>query len=215
MNENDLLWWFGVLHTDGYVYKKDDSIRELRLRVGKQSMMMLIKWKSILDSLTEKEHKILKEETYDKRYKKYWTSYSIREGSSSALNELIQKLPTRSLYFNSEFEGWLKEKRIGAYLAGVIDGDGCIQIRKRYFDKGYEKLLKISDKTPQKLFTIQQLLLKNMMPKGYVTEYKNHSDLWIYINKEFEKWLRIKVLPHLTLAHKIERLSSGSLGGEQ
>ena len=212
--ENDLLWWLGVLHTDCYIYKRNGSIRELRLRVSKSSFKMLIKWKRILDVLTRKSHKIHKEENYDKRYNKAWVSFLVREGSKSTLNTLVQKLPIKNFHFNYDFSEWLRERYLGPYLAGVIDGDGCIQIRKRYCDKGYEQLLKIADKTPEKLIMLQQMLLKEGMPKGYITKYKNHSDLWIYISKKFEKWLKINVTPYLTAPHKIQRICSGSLGGE-
>jgi|GEM_PF-1872430 len=176
-------------------------------------MEMLVKWKKIMDVLTEKEHKILKEVNYDRKYKKHWTSYLNREGSKTTLKKLKEKTPNKDFRFNSEFNEWLKQRHAGAYLAGVIDGDGCFQIRKRYSDPGYEKLLKISDKNSEKLLAIQQLLLKNNMPKGYITEYANHSDLWVYINKQFNKWLIANVLPHMTITYKIKKCL-GSPGGE-
>lgn len=109
---------------------------------------------------------------------------------------------------------WLGNKSIGPYIAGVIDGDGCFQIRKRYSDPGHERLLKIADKDPEKLLAIQNLLLKNNMPKGYITEYSNHSDLWIYINKRFNKWLMANVLPHMAITRKKNKCL-GSPGGEK
>jgi hypothetical protein len=194
------------LHTDCYIYKRNGSIRELRLRVGRTSLMMLFKWKGILDFLTGKAHKIHKEGHYDKRFNKTWITFLVREGSKSTLGMLIQKLPVKNFHFDSDFSEWLQGKNLGPYLAGVIDGDGCIQIRKRYCDKGYERLLKIADKTSKKLIMLQQMLLKEGMPKGYITKYKNHNDLWIYINKEFKEWLKINVAPYLTAPHKIQKM---------
>lgn len=211
--DDDLLWWLGVLHTDCYIHKKDGNFKELRLRVGKDSMDMLIKWKTYLDVLTDKEHKIHKENYFDKRTKKISVSYCAREGSRKSLGHLLELIPSKRFHFNSIFASWLQTNSFGPYLAGVIDGDGCFQIRKSNSSSGYQRLLKIADKDSEKLLAIQQLLLKNNMPKGYITEYSNHSDLWIYINKRFNKWLIANVLPHMAITRKKNKCL-GSPGGE-
>jgi len=193
----DLFWLLGVLHTDGYIYRREGKIKELRLRVGLCSFEMLIKWKTILDSLTGKQHKILQENHYDKRYNKTRISLCVRESSKTAIESIIRELPDLSC---------VCEKELGAYLAGIIDGDGCIQIRKRYSDKGYERLIKIVDKDSNKLIRLQNMLINEKLPKGYITNYKGHSDLWIYINKEFNNWLIINVVPHISIRKKLKKL---------
>ena len=197
INQCDLFWFLGVLHTDCYIYRNNGDFRELRLRVGPASVEMLLKWKKILDSLTGKRHNIIKENYYDRRYNKNRISFCVREGSKPVINNLIIGLPITDS---------MSEEDLGAYLAGVIDGDGCVQIRKRYSDRGYEKLIKIAGENSEKLMGLQELLLKESLPKGYITSYKNHSDLWIYINKEFDKWLRINTIPHISITSKLLKL---------
>jgi len=204
IEEVDILWWFGVLQTDCYIHKKNGKIIELRLLVGKKSLPMLVKWKSILDRLTYKKHRIEKWSSYDKRYGKTWTSFVVRDRSKSTISTLMKTLPYMTL--GNGFVEWIKTNPLGPYLAGIIDGDGHIQIRKRYFDKGYEKLLKITDGSSDRLVLIQWLLAREGMPKGYITEYENHSDLWVYINKEFEKWLISNVAPYLSIEHKTKKI---------
>jgi hypothetical protein len=178
-NECDLLWWFGVLQTDCYIHKKDGEIRELRLLVGRKSLPMLIKWKEVLDKMTGKIHRVEIWKSYDKRYKKVWTGFVVRDVSRERILALIQRLPYIGL--GDDFVKWISTKPLGPYLAGIIDGDGHIQIRKRYFDRGHEKLLKITDSKPDRLVLIQLLLSNAGMPKGYITEYENHSDLWGFV----------------------------------
>lgn len=193
----DLFWWLGVLHTDCYVCRKDGEIRELRLRVGENSLEMLIKWKIILDSLTGKSHRISEERHHDKRYDKNRISFCVRESSKTVINALIKGLPDTI---------HMKKEGFGAYLAGIIDGDGCIQIRKRHFDKGFERLVKIVGESTGKLVGLQEMLINENLPKGYITEYKNHSDLWIYINKDFSEWLVSNVAPHISIKRKLIRI---------
>ena len=207
ISRSDLLWWLGALHTDCYIWEKDNDIKELRLRVGKQSYEMLVKWKSVLEKMTGKSH-IIKKSTYlDKRSKKSNSYFEVRISSSILLKKVLQVLPTKSFKFDSNFVEWIKTMSLGPYLAGIIDGDGCIQIRKRYFDSGYERLIKIADCTSKKLLILQQLFLKESLPKGYITEYKNHSDLWIYINKRLDKWLKDNVAPHISISHKLQKIA--------
>lgn len=198
VNRHDLFWWLGVLHTDCYIYRKNGEIRELRLRVGVGSLEMLAKWKIVLDSLTGKYHNMMEEQYHDKRYNKNRTSFCVREASKTMLKVIFEELPNTSLMQKEDF---------GAYLAGIIDGDGCIQLRKRYFDKGFERLVKIVGETPEKLIDLQEMFIKEKLPKGYITEYKNHSDLWIYINKDFSKWLISNVVPHMSIKRKLNKLA--------
>jgi hypothetical protein len=194
----DLFWWMGVLNTDCYIYRKDGKIKELRLRVGTGSLEMLVKWKTILDSITGKEHIISKEVYHDKRYNKDRESFCVRESSKTVIETIIEELPNTDFMKNNEF---------GAYLAGIIDGDGCIQIRKRYADSGYERLVKIVGETQNSLVKLQNMFIKKRLPKGYITEYGNHCDMWIYINKEFGGWLTANVAPHMSIKRKSRNLT--------
>lgn len=204
--ESDLLWWLGVVHSDCYVYKKDNLIKELRLKVSKSSIDMLSNWKLILDQMTKKDHKIHEETVLDKRNKRKYSSFCVRESSKTTLMELIENIPCKDLYFGNSFIEWIYEKNIGPYLAGTIDADGCIQIRKRYDSNKPEKLLKITDGNSEKLKFLHLLLSKNGVKSGYITDYSNYSDLWVYINKDLNEWLKINVAPYITIKHKLQNI---------
>ncbi|NUN11618.1 hypothetical protein HUU53_03150 [Candidatus Micrarchaeota archaeon] len=199
----DFYWWLGVLHSDGYVYLKNNEIREIRLRVSKSSLPMLLKWKKVLDKLVSKEHKLLEEKMYDSRSNRHYVQYLVREGSKTSIKKLT-----------FIFESYLIDKKVpsailsnstlsGAYLAGIIDGDGCIQIRKSFKDNRNEKLLKLTLQEIELIEGIRQLVSKVGLSRGYVTKYDNYFDLWIYLNKKWLFWSKKHLLKALTIRRKI------------
>jgi hypothetical protein len=205
LSDEEVCWWLGVFHTDGYIYRKQGSVKEIRLWVGKPSMEMLDRWKGVLDRLTDKQHKVYSVKIYDKRYNTIRYNYSVREGSKKKINLLIDFFGRKGNAVFS-YPKTLSEKCFGAYLAGVIDGDGHIQIRKRTYDKSFERLIKISGtKDSELLRLVQSYLERFRMPKGYLVKYDNHSDLWIYVSKKFNRWLFEFTYPYISIKRKFAR----------
>ncbi|NYZ78474.1 LAGLIDADG family homing endonuclease [Candidatus Micrarchaeota archaeon] len=209
MNRQDLFWWAGATHADGYIYRHNGSIREIRLRVSEPSFQMLLKWQKILDVMTDKRHKIHVEQMYDPRYDRHFEQYVVRESSKPVINKIIKKFSEENinlLTFEAPSSAFGNELNTAAYLAGVIDGDGCIQVRKSYFDGRIEKLIKITSGIREPLESIQELMEKSNLQKGYITDYTNHYDLWIYLNKTLLEWCKKFLCGELSIKRKVERL---------
>ena len=209
MNLSDYYWWTGVTHTDGYVYRSEGRIREIRLRVSEPSFEMLVKWKEILDEMTIHSHSLLLEKMYDPRYDRHFIQYLVREGSTKRINFLLDYL---SVFRINPLEYTVPAGAMGdveygwAYLAGVIDGDGCIQIRRNLGNKRNELLLKISSATESPLASIQDLLISLNIPKGYLSRYDNHTDLWVYLNKDAHSRFKQFIIKHMSFKKKLGRL---------
>lgn len=209
MNRKQLFWWLGVLYSDGYLYHKGGKIREIRLRVSKSSLEMLLKWKKILDSLTRKDHRVLVEHMYDGRYDRHFDQYLIREASGKCIASVMDKFSKFGADLNT-FQpppsAFMNKPLAGAYLAGVIDGDGCIQLRKNYADSHLETLLKISTNVKAPLVHLQKLFLSVGLPRGYITEYPGHCDLWLYLGKDSREWFKKFVCSELAIKRKSYRI---------
>jgi intein/homing endonuclease len=170
---------------------------------------MLKKWKLILDELTGKEHSLLVEKMYDPRYDRHYQQYLVRDGSKKSILRLFKLLETDGIHLYS-----YKVPNIalndpvlaGAYLAGVIDGDGCIQLRKSYEGNRLERLLKISSKDRPPLESIQSMLRNFKLADGYIVQYANHADLWLFLSAELINWFGKYVKPRLTIDSKRSRL---------
>jgi hypothetical protein len=209
MFDCDFFWWLGALHADGYVYTRKNRFQELRLRVSACSLPMLLKWKRILDELTGKEHKILVEQMYDSRYDRHFEQYLIREGSVKTLEKLallftsfgvqLGKLAVPTSALENSVLG-------GGYLAGLIDGDGCVQIRRSSDGKRTERLIKIASNDKRHLKEVQTLLASMSLPDGYISTYPNHVDLWVFVSSATAVKLNRLVVPHLAIGRKAERL---------
>ena len=210
MREPDLFWWTGATHADGYIPKADGRIKEIRLRVSEPSLQMLIKWRSILDAITEKRHRIAVENMYDRRYARSYEQYVVRESSRYGLARIVEVLAERELNplaFEVPALCSYNDELGAAYLAGVIDGDGCIQLRKSSDGYRLEKLLKIASDKRAPLEAIRTLLRSLGLPDGYITDYANHSDLWVYLNKHAQAWSRQFMLAHLAIGRKRDKLT--------
>lgn len=127
MKSIDLAYWIGVAQTDGYFkryyYKKKKVFRHLvSLNVGYPSIPMLEKFRTISQNIFK-----LKGSTWH-NVKNATVEYKI--GAKNLLpifNQLNIDFsdppkPPRWIIENKEF--------FGAYLAGVIDGDGSVRIRR-------------------------------------------------------------------------------------
>ncbi|MFH1779688.1 MAG: LAGLIDADG family homing endonuclease [Candidatus Micrarchaeota archaeon] len=208
MNERDVYWWLGVTHADGYFYFKNNKVRELRLRVSICSLSMLKKWGKIIDKLTEKKHRLLLEKMYDPRSERKFDQYLVREGSQASLSLLNSLFLKKKIKLTSIVVPdccYHSNVRSGAYLAGIIDGDGCIQLRKHYVDGHLERLLKITTNNKKHLEQIQSLLRSVGLSSGYITDYVRHFDLWVYLNKKSIGWFKKYVVQNLAIKRKAFR----------
>ena len=185
----------------------------MRLRVARKSLPMLMRWLSISEQLTFRKHTIKVEHAFDARYAKTWTRFVVRLGKCSvvALRTAFAGIGADPASKRLDADRVCSEKALGAYLAGVIDGDGHVQKRRRTDGTGIETLIEIVFSEMGQAVEMQKMLAKFGKPKGYITAYPKHFDLWIYVNKPLALWAKSFICPQLTIETKRERLLSASL----
>ena len=99
------------------------------------------------------------------------------------------------------------QRLFGAYMAGLIDGDGFIQIKNnsqhRIIPQG---IIKIASNGP--LMTIKALVEYHIGCKVHF-EFDKRSkavDTCFYISKKSINFIQEQIYPHIELPHKKERL---------
>jgi hypothetical protein len=126
--DEELAYWVGIVQTDGcivkYVPKNRKTERiEISMEVSKKSLPMLRKFKEIC-------------QTYLKRKCKIW---KVRRGQFAThvcvkgLQDVLESLgvnvkgikPPKWVVRNMKF--------FGAYLAGIIDGDGNVRVKRKKY----------------------------------------------------------------------------------
>jgi hypothetical protein len=127
MISEDLAYWIGVAQTDGYFkkqnYKKKQIIRYyICLSVAESSIEMLEKFKKV-----SKEIFYLKGSLW-KNHKRNLTTYKF------GCKNLLHLFKSLDIDFNDPPKppSWIieEEKYFGAYLAGIIDGDGNVEVKR-------------------------------------------------------------------------------------
>lgn len=116
-----MAYWLGVMQTDGSLYKRSCSDSwKIGLGVADKSLPMLKKFSSLSKELFGMERKIIERG-------KYWY-YDV------TVTKFMKIFQTLHLVFSDPPKPpeWCVSSLdlFGAYLAGVIDGDGDIRIRR-------------------------------------------------------------------------------------
>src|SRR3989344_390585 len=206
----DLAYWIGVAQTDGcfnkYINKHNGKIRyRVDLVVGEKSLPMLIKFNRLSYNLFKRKSGILKLGNGE-----FGTYISVKEllATFVKLNIIFDDTPSPP--------NWTKhdEKLFGAYLAGIIDGDGNVEIKRpKYlqcliiiFDGSSQDELALSIKNmlkcSVKIYKFQKM--KNLHNKNTLcTWYELH---FLLSNKNSEFFYNY-ILPHLTIEHKRDKTS--------
>lgn len=165
----DLAYWIGVAQTDGYFKKQFvKSIKVMKyyivLGVGKKSLPMLDKFIEISQKTFNIKGSMFKSLSYDKFLK-----YEYKFGCKNLLN-LFKSLELR---FSEPImpPSWILEfpELFGAYLAGVIDGDGDVRVTR---PKYLQCQIRIStSKKPVILIKY----LKNFLNCGISSKYRKRN----------------------------------------
>ena len=127
MNLN-ICYLTGVLQTDGCIYKFEDKkrnkiIHRFRIKVSKKSLPMLSKIKEILKQEFDRDVSVLK-----LGINEYGKEVFSLEANITSLLPKFEKLGiSKKILSNSIISN---KKNFCAYLAGVIDGDGNICIKR-------------------------------------------------------------------------------------
>ena len=197
--DKDISYFLGVLHSDGCIYFFNDKKRNrkqirLNLTVGKKSIPMASKFQRILCThfnRTVNLRKIPNKEAY-----------------------AIQTSVNRLWYI---FKNWTNQNipqeindncvLFGAYLAGLIDGDGFVQIKNNTQDRIIPQcVIKISSSKP--LEKVKSLIKDHFGCKPHF-EYDKRSNTvstCFYVSKKNLNSMENYILPHIVMLYKAERL---------
>jgi len=212
----ELAYWVGVAQTDGYdkrwvvfnkIRNKYFLRREMRLLVAKTSLPMLFKFRELSNTLFNRSIK----SHQDKKSEAYYFQMSILQ-----LSEDLEKLdiafddPPRppNWCFNDP-------KSFGAYLAGVLDGDGNVNISRKLYP---QCKIRVSSGHPQ--IDLKQAIQENLkcgvgiLKKKERVSYihgrkvvnKNDFCLEFKFSKKNKEFIMKHVMPFIQIEHKKQNL---------
>ena len=127
MNSKNLAYWLGVCQTDGflkkqYVKSKNQTRYYICLTIGHSSIEMLEKFMQISKQEFNREGSIYYDQKRASIQYKFRCNRLLEEFEEKELNFKDPPEPPKWILNNSEL--------FGAYLAGIIDGDGNIEITR-------------------------------------------------------------------------------------
>ncbi len=128
MKDEKLAYWIGVVHADGSIVKRRFKNRIclqtlVSLQVSPKSKEMLLKFKEISEEKLGRKVKIVKLKTRN------ILMYQI------GISEFRDKFDELGLKEKYVIPNWIlnKDSLLGSYLAGIIDGDGNIRIKRKKY----------------------------------------------------------------------------------
>lgn len=199
--DKNLAYFLGVLHSDGCIYvfndKKENLKRiKLALDVGNRSIPMAMKFKNILFDYFGRKVNLRKKHTKN----------------TYRLNTSINRI----WYI---FKRWYKYKvpksitknpyLFGAYLGGLIDGDGYVKIKHNIKNRVTPQcVIKIASN--RSLKKIKDLIELHLDCNVHFEFDKNNKgvDTCFYVSKKNIDYVKTFVLPHMTIPHKIDSLNN-------
>lgn len=201
--DENLAYFIGVLQSDGCLYlffdkKKNWKSIRLSLYVAQKSLPMSRKFKNMFREKFGRDVNIRK--VPNKNLYAIQTSINSLYHIFSEWNEY--KIP---------FEIKQDRKLFGAYLAGLIDGDGHIKIKKHQNDRALPQgLIKIASDRP---LGILRALIRSHAGCSVHFDYDRNSNgvcTCFYITKKSIPFIMRCVYPHLAMQYKMEALKEFS-----
>ena len=210
VDKEKLAYWIGVVQTDGFLHlKKKSKNSDLRtlfvtVGVGEKSLNMLNKFRQYSEDLFGLNPKTF----YDKRSK----NHVFRMG----VTRLKDFFEEKKIDFSDPPKPpkWITDnkKLFGAYLAGVIDGDGDIRIK----EENSVCLIRVSSGCEQN--ELKTAILRNLRCGVHICKRSSIRTLdgreirgtWFELEfgvsgKTYE-FLRNFVIDHIAIDHKSNRL---------
>ncbi len=196
--DEDIAYLIGVLQSDGCIYrfydkKKNREHIRLNLTVAEKSLPMSKKFQEILLKKLNTRVNIRKKLNYD--------SYIIQTSINKTASLFIE-------WKKDELDNAISERieLFGAYLAGLIDGDGHVKIKNNHDRIVSQCVIRIAEDRP--LLHLQYLLNKFFMCNSHFV-FDNRSncvETCFYISKKNIKPFYKYVYPNMVIPHKINRL---------
>jgi len=198
--DKDLAYMIGAINSDGCIYffnnkKRNMIIARLEFTIGAKSMPMLEKVQDVLLEHFKKRTTI--------QVRNYKNSYALHTSINRHLTAFLSwedyKIPAEI-----KSDAYL----FGAYLAGLIDGDGYVKTKHNIDRKRPQSVIKIASDRP--LEGISTLIQKYAACKVHFEHNKKNKGVQtcFYVTKKNAKFLKDCVLPNLAITHKIEALSN-------
>lgn len=202
---SDLAYWIGAVQTDGCLYKYSEKGRR-RIRhmisfdVSKNSLPMLIKFKELSELIFKRKSGIWKT-------KRGSFAFHIR------VTDLLETFKNLDVKFKDPPKPslWIIEKPefLGAYLAGVIDGDGDVRTKRPKYPQCAIRIssghaqTKLQDVIEEKLKceTTMSKVYKKGYLSGKVIEGSAYSLEFLVSSKTYE-FFEDFVLPYIQLSYK-------------
>lgn len=195
--DKTLAYFIGVLQSDGSIYfyynKKEKRTRiMLNLAVSEKSLPMLMAFQ---DGLSTKFNRKLE-------IRKNYRGYFEMKTTINRLFFIFKK------WDNYQIDREIEEDPLlfGSYLAGLIDGDGYIKLKKNKDRRLGQLCVQISG--PQKLVKIKEILERYTSAKVHFQKYKgkNCYDTVFYVTYKSIPFLKSFVIPNIKLKYKSDRL---------
>lgn len=212
MISENLSYWVGVVQSDGclktYFDKSKSNLKHLiSFNVAKKSLPMLEKFRDISDTTFNRNAKIFK-----MHYSEIW-NFRI------SVKELLETFEQLNISFGDPPRppNWTLSNYsyFGAYLAGLIDGDGDIRIkRKKYpqcvirisgghnqheLKKAIEKIINCSVSITER-GRVSRINERLIVGKSFNLEF--------YVSKKNIVFIEKFVIPHITINHKRDKLQN-------
>ncbi|MBW2982620.1 hypothetical protein KY343_07080 [Candidatus Woesearchaeota archaeon] len=196
--DNNIAYFIGILHSDGCIYnlfdkKRDRKIIRLNLTIGKKSISMALKFKKILFDYFNR--------TVNLRKVPNKNSYVIQTSINRikhVLKNWNEKIPLEIKRDSSLF---------GAYLAGLIDGDGYIKLKNNTTDRIVPQcIIKIASDHP--MVDVKNSIISHIGCNVHF-EYKKGNkgvDTCFYISKKSIGYIKNYIFPHIVIDYKLNTL---------
>lgn len=202
----ELAYWVGVAQSDGYLKRYHWKCEErvgLSFGISEKSLPMLTKFRSISDKILHRKSKIWK-------CKSGWQYYVGMKSSMKLLRTLgiiISPVYLPPIWTVQE------PKYFGAYLAGLIDGDGDIRVKRPKYP---QCVIRITSGLVQDFLQKQlessldiKILQTRRCGKKFI-KGKFYDTRWVtlefYVSKRVHHFLLKYVIPQMVMFYKKEKL---------
>ncbi|MBI2543367.1 MAG: hypothetical protein HYW24_04230 [Candidatus Aenigmarchaeota archaeon] len=206
----DLAYWVGAVQTDGCIseyYPKGKKHSEIGIHFGvcSKSLPMVEKVRSF-------GYRVLK---------RYGKIYKLQKGDHWLYHIKVKQLLDIFKGLDIKFGDppippkWVLEKSefFGAYLAGVVDGDGCIVVKRPVYPQcvisitsgSFQTSLKDSITRILGCSTFQCITRRTTILDGSIIKGTGYY-LQFYVSMKTAKFVSDFIIPHLQIAHKKDKL---------
>ncbi len=193
-----LAYFIGVIHSDGYVYrffhkKRNKDYIRLKLTVAKCSLPMALKFQKILLRSLNRNVCMWKHKGIN--------LYSIQTS--------VNNFGSLFLYWKRNIPEEIQQNPglFGAYLGGLIDGDGHIKIKRNTGDRIISQcVIKIADSRPLEI--VKSLVEKYMKCRVHFEYDKRGKGVLtsFYVSNKNIEYVKKSVYPHIAIPHKTKTL---------